>query len=140
RRFSDRETHGRNISIWGRARALADAGRCEEADAAYREYAGLVAGSDPTSVRLAYEYAKHCRPVDPALTDPAMTRLTSAVIARDWEAALAAADAAGAAARGSGWIDYNRAIALQGLGRTDEAVAAYRVAEEKFGANTRARA
>ncbi len=52
-----------------------------------------------------------------------------AIVAGDYAGALAVAPS-----DGRGWVQYNRAVALAGLRRTDEAVAAFRAAERTFGA------
>lgn len=60
-RFGDANPRGKAMSIYGRARTLDDAGRCEEAKAAYAEYAAFVRPSDPRSADLALAYAEDCR-------------------------------------------------------------------------------
>jgi tetratricopeptide (TPR) repeat protein len=60
--FTSADPWGRSISIYGRANALAQAGRCAEARPAYEEYADLVGNSDPHSAALARRYAQECRP------------------------------------------------------------------------------
>jgi tetratricopeptide (TPR) repeat protein len=127
------DRNGIAISIYGRARALHDARRCEEATAAYREYASFVRRSDPTSADMAMAYAKECRPASPPpIDDAAMTELTSAILARCDEDALRAADRTSEASRASGWVDYNRAVALAAESRTDEALSAYDEAARRF--------
>ena len=54
--------HGRAISLYGKARAFHDANRCEEALAAYREYADFVRATHPEDAAMALEYARDCRP------------------------------------------------------------------------------
>jgi tetratricopeptide (TPR) repeat protein len=138
--FHDAEVHfgtsdprGKAISIYGRARALNDVGRCEEAKAAYGEFASFVRLSDPEAARMALAYAEDCRVPDTPIGDLAMTKMVTAMMdGRDKEA-LALAGDVGQAARESGWLDYNRAIVLARLSRTDDAVVAYRAAEQRFG-------
>ncbi|MBX3204465.1 MAG: tetratricopeptide repeat protein [Labilithrix sp.] len=60
RQFGDRDRWGRSVAIWGRARALDIAGRCAEAAQAVEDYARVVGGSDPHSVRTATSYASSC--------------------------------------------------------------------------------
>lgn len=129
-----RDPGGRAVSVYGRARTLADVGRCDEARAAYAEYGALVRGSDRSAADLADAYGRACRAPDRPLDDPAMNRVGVSLVARAYDAALADADRAGAAAKASGWLDYDRAVALAGLSRTDEAIAAYDAAYAKFGA------
>jgi len=52
---------GRATAIWGRARALAEAGRCAEARRAYDEYVGLMRSRDSDSAQMAIRYAAACR-------------------------------------------------------------------------------
>ncbi len=52
----------RSIAVYGRARALHDAYRCDEAKRAYEEYASLVRASDPKSAADALAVASHCTP------------------------------------------------------------------------------
>jgi tetratricopeptide (TPR) repeat protein len=52
---------GRAMAIWGRARALAEAGRCPEARRAYDEYVGLMRSRDSDSAQMALRYAAACR-------------------------------------------------------------------------------
>jgi tetratricopeptide (TPR) repeat protein len=133
-RFGDGEPHGKAIAIYGRARALDDFGRCAEATKAYGEFAAFVEILEPASAERAREYAKACRPLDlgsPAF-DMAMTRLSSAVITGRYAEALSLADPIGDQAWQSGWFQYDKAVALAHLARTDEAVIGFRTAQERF--------
>jgi tetratricopeptide (TPR) repeat protein len=132
-RFSGRDRWGESISIYGRARALDDVGRCDDAARAYEQYASFVRSVDPPSAERALAYSKTCRPARPVIGDDAMSEMVTAIVGGDFAGALGHADHVGVAARDSGWLDYNRAIALAGLSRTDEAVSAYRAAEDRFG-------
>lgn len=69
-RFGDANPRGRAMSIYGRARTLDDAGRCDEAKAAYAEYAAVVRPSDPRSADLALAYAEDCRRQAPQADTP----------------------------------------------------------------------
>jgi tetratricopeptide (TPR) repeat protein len=124
-RFVGRSTWGRSISLFGRARVLADAGRCREARQAYEAYAALVNGYAPRDAVTALHEADEC--VVPVTPDPAAMAAASAVAAGDYERALKLEPV-----QGSAWFEYNRAVALSGLHRTDEAVVAYRAAERSF--------
>jgi len=62
--FSPSDRWGRSVAIFGRAHTLAEAGRCEEARAAFQEYMSLVRG-DPDAVALASRYSRDCRPPAP---------------------------------------------------------------------------
>jgi tetratricopeptide (TPR) repeat protein len=65
--------------------------------------------------------------------DPVPPALVNALAALDYPRALGVAEAAlSAAASPSPWLDYDRGEALAGLGRTDEAVAAFNAAEKRF--------
>jgi hypothetical protein len=57
---------GESVALWGRAHALAEAGRCSQATAAYEQYAVSVQKAHPAAAQMAREYSKACRPV-PAL-------------------------------------------------------------------------
>jgi Flp pilus assembly protein TadD len=59
-RFSDRWP--RSISVWGRARAYALAGKCTDAQRTYKEYADRVRASDPASADMATKVAATCTP------------------------------------------------------------------------------
>ena len=61
-RFAKDDPWARSLTIYGRAHALDNAGRCEEAGQAYREYASLVAAHDPVSSTMALSYAAACKP------------------------------------------------------------------------------
>jgi Flp pilus assembly protein TadD len=54
---------GRSASMFGRARALDEAGRCSEARSAYQEFQNFVRLSDPLAAEMAASYAGMCRPV-----------------------------------------------------------------------------
>ena len=51
---------GTAIAIYGRARALSNAGRCREAKTAYEEYAAYVRPNDPKDADMALAIAKNC--------------------------------------------------------------------------------
>lgn len=118
------------LAIYDRANALALAGRCNDAHAAYDEYAALVRSYAPQKAAMALRYADDC--IEPVHPDPLTEAVSSAVVAGRDRAALAAAPRGGSA-----WLDYNRAVAFSNLHRTDEAIAAYRAAEREFGEDQR---
>ena len=61
RRFaSSNESWGKSVSIYGEARAFAQAGRCADARDAYERYATFVQTGDPNSAQLARRYANDC--------------------------------------------------------------------------------
>jgi tetratricopeptide (TPR) repeat protein len=60
--FAASDRWGRSVAIFGRAHTLAEAGRCDEARAAFQEYMSLVRG-DPDAVALAARYSRDCRPL-----------------------------------------------------------------------------
>jgi tetratricopeptide (TPR) repeat protein len=133
RRFAaTKDAAGQGISVYGRAHTLAGAGRCGDANSAYNEYAALVRKTDPKGADMALEYARECKAGEPAIGDPVMTKVGTAILARDYPRALELTSQAGDAAKKSGWVDYNRAIALDGLERTDDAVGAFHAAETRF--------
>jgi predicted Zn-dependent protease len=59
--FHPSDVWGRSVAVFGRAHILAEAGRCDEARAAYREYMALVRG-DPEAVALARRFSRECQP------------------------------------------------------------------------------
>jgi Flp pilus assembly protein TadD len=59
--FAPGDQWGRSVAVFGRAHTLAEAGRCEEARAAFQEYMSIVRG-DPEAVALASRYSRDCRP------------------------------------------------------------------------------
>jgi tetratricopeptide (TPR) repeat protein len=59
--FGDRDRWGRSLAVWGRARALALAGRCPEAKTVWDEYTKVVGSSDPAAVRMADNFAARCK-------------------------------------------------------------------------------
>jgi tetratricopeptide (TPR) repeat protein len=68
--FSPGDRWGRSVAVFGRAHTLAEAGRCDEARAAFQEYMSLVRG-DPDAVALASRYSRDCRPPAPTAAVPA---------------------------------------------------------------------
>lgn len=62
--FSPSDCWGRLVAVFGRAHTLAEAGRCDEARAAFQEYMSLVRG-DAEAVALASRYSRDCRPPAP---------------------------------------------------------------------------
>jgi Flp pilus assembly protein TadD len=68
--FAPGDRWGRSVAVFGRAHTLAEAGRCEEARAAFQEYMSLVRG-DPEAVALASRYSRDCRPPAPSSPAPA---------------------------------------------------------------------
>jgi tetratricopeptide (TPR) repeat protein len=58
--FGDRDRWGRSVAIWGRARALEEAGRCKEAQRVVEEYARTIGASDPSAIRVATAYTTRC--------------------------------------------------------------------------------
>jgi Flp pilus assembly protein TadD len=62
--FHASDLWGRSVAVFGRAHVLAQAGRCEEATAVYREYMALVRG-DPNAVALAQRLSRECQASTP---------------------------------------------------------------------------
>lgn len=123
---------GQGLAVYGRAHTLAGAGRCSDANVVFNEYAALVRKTDPKGADMAVEYARACRPGESVAGDPVMTKVGTAILLKDYPQALELTNQAGDAAKKSGWVDYNRAIALDGLDRTDDAVSSFRTAEKRF--------
>jgi tetratricopeptide (TPR) repeat protein len=147
-RFFADDPRGRQLAIYGRARALDDAGRCDEAKAAYDDHASFLASLPPNVVATfrpqpsdwELAYGAQCQDAQPVAGGPAMSRVVTALIAGDHEGALRLSERVSPAGRASGWFDYNRGAALAGLGRTDESVEAFAAAERRFQGDERARA
>jgi tetratricopeptide (TPR) repeat protein len=57
--FGD-DAWGKSIAIYGRAHLLAEHQRCEQAEAAYEEYASFVARDAPKDAEMALAYAGNC--------------------------------------------------------------------------------
>jgi tetratricopeptide (TPR) repeat protein len=135
-RFGDRAQWGKSIAIYGRARALDDAGRCVEAGQAYGEFAAFVRSSDPAAAAMAKKYAEKCQPVQTPAGDTVASTVTGYIIGRDLNRALTVAeDALRSQEKPNPWVAYNRAVALAGLLRSDEAADAYLLAENAFAAS-----
>ena len=60
RSFSPADAWGKSIAIYGRANALAQAGRCSEAQPVFEQYAVFVERSDIRAAEMARGYAKAC--------------------------------------------------------------------------------
>ena len=60
RRFSTFDVYGKSIAIYGRAHALDQAGRCDEAARAYHEYAAFIRTDDPASADMAERFSDDC--------------------------------------------------------------------------------
>jgi tetratricopeptide (TPR) repeat protein len=120
----------RPIAVYGRARAHADAGHCALATSAYEDYAKIVQAAHPEAAELALSYARNCRTFAPS--DPVMTTIASAVMDRDYQRALELSNQVTVSADARPWVDYHRGAALTGLGKIDEAVTAFRHAEDGF--------
>lgn len=98
------DAHGSAVAIYGRAHALDEAGRCDEAGEAYHQYADLMKGKNPHAAELAIGYAHECQPILDAKSDDAQ----------------------------NGWADYNRAVSLDKAKRYNDSVASYTKAEKAF--------
>jgi tetratricopeptide (TPR) repeat protein len=60
-RYSATDRWGKSVAIYGRAHALSEAGRCDEAKKAFRAYSSLIREQDPKSAGMATKYAIACR-------------------------------------------------------------------------------
>ena len=65
--FAANDRYGRSVAVFGRAHALSEAGRCDEAQKAYDEYASLIP-EDARSVAIAHRYAADCKAAGTAST------------------------------------------------------------------------
>jgi len=128
------DRHGKSLALYGRARALDDMGQCDEAKRAYDQYAALVRSKDPAGAEMAVAYGKACRvsPPPPSPEGSILTELTRTLADGDHEQVLEIERKIPRSATASPWVDYNLGAALLGLGRTDEAIAAFSRAERAF--------
>ena len=60
-RYSATDRWGKSVAIYGRAHALDEAGRCNEAKKVFTDYASLIRQQDPKSADMAMKYATECR-------------------------------------------------------------------------------
>jgi tetratricopeptide (TPR) repeat protein len=60
-RYAPSDQWGRSVTIYGRAHALDEARRCDEARKEFARYAAFVRERDPSSADLAMKYATECR-------------------------------------------------------------------------------
>jgi tetratricopeptide (TPR) repeat protein len=60
-RYALSDQWGRSIAIYGRAHALGEARRCDEARREFARYAGLIRERDAKSADLAMRYATDCK-------------------------------------------------------------------------------
>ncbi|MBX3198346.1 MAG: tetratricopeptide repeat protein [Labilithrix sp.] len=130
---------GRSLAIYGRARVLDDVGRCDEAKRAYEQFASLVRPSDARAADMALGYASQCRATaaPPSVEAPLVTEMTSALRSGNYSRVLELKDQLPPAAGPNPWVDYNAGAAFAGLGKTDEAIAAFERAERQFGEGDR---
>jgi tetratricopeptide (TPR) repeat protein len=63
--FSNADPWGRSVAIYGRANTLAQAGRCNEAQPAFEEYASFVEPNDATAAAQARQISRECVPRRP---------------------------------------------------------------------------
>jgi hypothetical protein len=61
--FAVGDRAGHADSVWGRAHALSEAGRCREARSAYAEYGAFMGPSDRLANDMATTYAASCKPL-----------------------------------------------------------------------------
>lgn len=129
--FGDKYLVERSMAIYARARALDLAGRCNEAQDVYHQYADFVAAREPASARAALQVAATCRQV-PA-DDAALTAMAVALRDGDYPRALSLAERVVPSSRLSdAWRAYDRGEALVGLHRIDEALDSFETAEQRF--------
>jgi hypothetical protein len=132
-----RDDPHRKLAIYGRARALDLAGRCEDARTTYAEYAAFVQARDPASAAMALKYAHACAAALPAVPD--QTLVAEALMAGDARRALDTATREEQGVRDPqqrAAFDMSRGAALTALGRVDEALSAFDAALPEFGAGT----
>lgn len=129
--FGDKYLVERSMAMYGRARALDLAGRCNEAQDAYHAYADFVGAREPASAQAALQVAATCRQVPP--DDAALTAVAVALRDGDYPRALSLTERIVPSSRLSdAWRAYDRGEALVGLHRIDEALDSFEVAEQRF--------
>jgi len=129
--FGDKYVVERSMSIYARAHALDLAGRCTEAQDIYHQYADFVADREPASAKAALRLAATCRQV-PA-DDAALTTVALALRDGDYQGALSLVERIEPSSRlGDAWRNYDRAEALVGLHRTEEALGSLETAAVRF--------
>lgn len=133
-RFGSNRT-GKAVSMYGRARALADVGRCEEAKKGFTQFASFVESFDAKAAADARAIASDCRPT----ADPALGAFYDRIDKGRFAEALRAGEGVSKAGREDGFYDYARGVALAGVGNVDEAVNAFTQAEDRFGNDRRNR-
>ncbi len=126
---------GKSLALYGRARVLDDLGQCDEAKRAYDQYAALVRSKDPAAADMAVAYGKECRTAapPPSPDDAVLTDMTRALTDGKFAEVLDLERKIRRTPSTSPWVDYNVGSALAGLGKTEEAVAAFSRAERAFG-------
>lgn len=125
---------GKSIAIYGRARALDDVGRCDEARRAYGEYSVHVRSRDPRAADQALVYADECRALESASAEDALLdEMTHALVSGEYIKVIELEKKRSPSTPQDPWIDYNLGAALTDLGRTDEALIAFGRAEHAFG-------
>lgn len=129
--FGDKFIVERSMAIYARGRALDLAGRCNEAQDVYHEYADFVRGREPASAHAALALAASCKQVPP--DDAALTEAGVALRDGDYARALALTERIEPSSRLSdAWRAYDRGEALAGLHRTDEAIDSFETADQRF--------
>ncbi len=135
-RSPDSDPWGRSVAIWGQANALSEAIRCQEASPIYERYAAFVQKLDQAAATRARDYAKkQCAPSSGPSYSAIEIDSINTEISGNHERALELAQAAVRANPDDGWAYYLQADALVSLHRVDEAVAAFRQAEQHFAAS-----
>lgn len=120
----------KHLDTYQRANELDRAGHCKEAKVAYAEYANEVAASNPRSAAMAIYYASLCK--THTVSDGTVDAVVSDIVRHRDREAVELTDQAVREGRASPWLEYYRAVAFADLGRTDDAVAAFARAEERF--------
>jgi tetratricopeptide (TPR) repeat protein len=129
--FGDKYVVERSMAIYARAHALDLAGRCTEAQDIYHQYADFVADREPSSAKAALRVAATCREVPD--DDAALTTVALSLRDGDYSGAMSLVERIQPSSRlGDAWRLYNRAEALVGLHRTDEALDSFETAAQRF--------
>ena len=153
RHFGD--AHDRSLAVYRRALALERAGDCAAAATQLARYADLIRPENPGLAADALTHVSSCVAPTPqqlaereesahqkeTMNDATLhealassTEAGRALVRGDYATALARANDGLEVAPEHPWLLYDRGAALAGLGRTDEALAPLRDAEQRFAA------
>lgn len=131
--FSPADPWGKSVAIWGEGNAYSEATHCDKASPEYQRYAAFVEHLDAAAAAAGRQQAmKDCAPPPPSRMSQSEIASANAETSGDFTDALQWADAAIRENPDDGLGYRMRGDALLSLQRYDEAVAAYRQAEQRL--------